>query len=428
MNLIKIKIICFAVFCFFIVGCVTNRSATNLSDQANKERLLKKKAGDKAKSSQATADQASEGERQAGLLDERPDLDMLFKKHSSFEEALGGVDGRTVTAICSGARESGSLAEAILAVAIIKTVLFPSGGGLMAHPFKSRMGFEEKDIHPAAFSDNKGNLAVTSLETLSKNWNLDFPLALEKNRFLQSHEIYRATLRALAKGYNSDDFKRNIVSSMKVEATLWLALASAIGIIDAKLLTGAALAEAEGNFADFGAVLPKESGVPGGQGEAGGTGVAVASRIAEGGTDLPVPANPSEAQQAGQKGEGTIVDAEPSTGAISEAQKLAEGGKYKDATIKLRQIAPQSSLYPAAQEKLKSYSNVAVQDLRQKAAQAFQDSLSASDARSRASYLERAKGYLEEAINAFPEAGQLATVQENLSIISRNLEQLPPSK
>ena len=65
---------------------------------------------------------------------------------------------------------------------------------------------------------------------------------------------------------------------------------------------------------------------------------------------------------------------------------------------------------------------MAVQDLRQKAARAFQSSLPVVDIKTKAAYLVEAKNYLEEALKEFPAADHLATVRENLAVITRDLQ------
>jgi lipid II:glycine glycyltransferase (peptidoglycan interpeptide bridge formation enzyme) len=81
-----------------------------------------------------------------------------------------------------------------------------------------------------------------------------------------------------------------------------------------------------------------------------------------------------------------------------------------------------------AQEKVKEFSNRGVQDLRRKAADAFQNARPVSDPKARASYLQQAKGYLEEALKDYPDATLLPTVRDNLRMITRDLEQLTGEK
>ena len=79
---------------------------------------------------------------------------------------------------------------------------------------------------------------------------------------------------------------------------------------------------------------------------------------------------------------------------------------------------------PEAQEKIKEASNLAVQDLRRKAAKAFQSSIPVADRRARSAYLEDARKYLQAALDLYPQADQIPTVQQNLNVINKNLDSL----
>ncbi|MCX6130965.1 MAG: hypothetical protein NTX25_18145, partial [Proteobacteria bacterium] len=80
--------------------------------------------------------------------------------------------------------------------------------------------------------------------------------------------------------------------------------------------------------------------------------------------------------------------------------------------------------FDQAKEKIKVYSNRAVQDLRQKAAQAFQNAMPVADDRAKLAYLKQAKDLLELALKEYPTADQLDTVRENLAVITRDLSGL----
>jgi hypothetical protein len=72
---------------------------------------------------------------------------------------------------------------------------------------------------------------------------------------------------------------------------------------------------------------------------------------------------------------------------------------------------------------------MAVRDLRRRAAQSFSAAVQATDPGSKGSYLEKAKSLLEEALNRYPDADQLGTVRDNLTVIVRDIDRLklPPS-
>ncbi len=109
---------------------------------------------------------------------------------------------------------------------------------------------------------------------------------------------------------------------------------------------------------------------------------------------------------------------------LRRASLMAARGEYKEAIDLAARIEGEDPLFGSAQEKIKEFSNMAVQSLRQKAAQAFQSALPVSDKETKAAYLLEAQGYLEEAISNYPNADQLNTVRENLKVISQDLEVL----
>jgi hypothetical protein len=120
----------------------------------------------------------------------------------------------------------------------------------------------------------------------------------------------------------------------------------------------------------------------------------------------------------------SLADLNRGDSLLRQAQKFAERQEYKRAIKFAGRISNQDPMFPTAKEKIKEFSNRAVQDLRQKAAQAFQSALPVNDRNTKAAYLEQAKQYLVKALEEFPEADQLGTVKENLAVISKDLESL----
>ncbi len=107
---------------------------------------------------------------------------------------------------------------------------------------------------------------------------------------------------------------------------------------------------------------------------------------------------------------------------LSEAQTLADQGQYLAAIRRLDKVTFPTAERDKADQKTKDYSAAAVQELRRKAAQAFQTARPAIDKATRLRYLEEAKRYLDEAIKNYPDAPQLPTVRENLSLILQEIE------
>ena len=129
---------------------------------------------------------------------------------------------------------------------------------------------------------------------------------------------------------------------------------------------------------------------------------------------------------AGDETSGTEVkyDTSSDEGILKTAQSYADSYQYKEAVGLLEKIDSSSEQYTAAQQKIQDYSYLAVQDLRRKAATVFQNSISVSDPKVKAMYLEEAKKYLQIALKDYPHISedQSSTVKENLMIIEENLD------
>ena len=113
---------------------------------------------------------------------------------------------------------------------------------------------------------------------------------------------------------------------------------------------------------------------------------------------------------------------------MASAQQMADNGQFKQAVDQARKIGTGDPSYPQAKEKIKTFSNQAVQSLRQKAAQAFQNAMPATDIGVKSAYLEQARLYLQQALTDFPDADSLDTVKENLNIITKDIERLESQK
>ncbi len=112
---------------------------------------------------------------------------------------------------------------------------------------------------------------------------------------------------------------------------------------------------------------------------------------------------------------------------LDRARDFLAQSKFKEAVEILRLVKEGNIYYSAAQDKLREACNLAVQDLRQNAAKAFQNSLPVTEPKARQSYLKEAEQLLQQALDLYPEADQIATVQQNLKVIQKNLETLESS-
>ncbi len=123
-------------------------------------------------------------------------------------------------------------------------------------------------------------------------------------------------------------------------------------------------------------------------------------------------------------GKEVKYDMSSDEGILKTVQNYADSYQYKEAITLLEKIDSSSDQYANAQQKIQDYSYLAVQDLRRKAATVFQNSISVSDPKVKAMYLEEAKKYLQIALKDYPHISedQSSTVKENLMIIEENLD------
>lgn len=285
---------------------------------------------------------------------------MNFVRTQVSPTATFGAKEHELVASLANGPATGTVEEAALALGLVKGILFPMNINAPT--------FQESDIGSSDTGRAKSKLL--SLEALTKERDVNLADALTENPLLASHSVARQVVEALGRGANSADYRAEILVAVRNRAAQWSELAQELG--------GAATATA-----------------------------ATPAPVAD--ADAPPP-NPADLRG------GDSV--------LGEAQSLADRGQYQAAIKKAATVESGNPLYAAAQEKIRDFSNRAVQDLRRKAAAAFQNALPLTDGKARAEYLRQAKGFLEEAINSFPQATQLPTVRDNLRVISRDLEKL----
>lgn len=300
-----------------------------------------------------------------------------FVKKQSDPDAEFGERGHDFATRLPANPAVGTLAEAAVVLGVIGGATQPLG---LTTP-----SFEESDIGDATHAKSAGN--GMSLEKMSKERGINLVDALNENAWLKSYGVARRVYQATQVTSDSEDYKKEVLAALHREATKWAKLSQEFG----------------------GAVIPPppSADVP----VAATTGTIPPP--VEAPQDLPPP-NPTDLRS------GDAV--------LAEAQSLADRGNYEAAIKKANAVAPASPMYASAQEKVKDFSNLAVQDLRRKAAQSFQSAMPITDIKVRTQYLLQAKQYLEQAIKDYPAATQLPTVRDNLRVISRDLEKLQTEK
>jgi hypothetical protein len=348
---------------FILAGCVT--AGKREPNESGADAIAKE--GSKAEPGAAGDGKPKLEAEPVGIAGTPSEADQLafVQRHSSPASAFGEKDHQLLAAL-AGKPEPGSVAEAALAVGLVKAVNNPLD--------TAKPSFDEQDLGGGAAKSS-----AASLESRCRERGLDLPGALAGNPLLATHGFAKQVVEELGRHRVSDDFKVDIQNALKRNAESWASLSG-----------------------ELGAAAP--------------------------GSEPPPPPEDAPAPVISDDAPLNPADLKGVDSALAEAEALADRGDYKAAIKKAKTLPPSSPMRSTAQEKVKEFSNRGVQDLRRKAADAFQNARPVSDPKARASYLQQAKGYLEEALKDYPDATLLPTVRDNLRMITRDLEQLTGEK
>lgn len=239
----------------------------------------------------------------------------------------------------------------------------------------------------------------TRLRDLANTSGLNLATAFTNNSYLKTYEIFELCLRAITLARPEDgDYVQQIETPVRNTLERWQTLGT-------KLHAPVA--------------------------EGGGQAPADAPVVIQ---ELPnkIPTPPPEVDQANTQSPGEVAPALPynsdvfvaDEALLREAQTLIDQASFQEALKRLGSFKPDSPYYAAAQEKARNAKNLAVQDLRKKAATAFQSSMPVSDPKAKGAYLNEAQSYLEQAISQYPDADHIETVKQNLSVIKKHLADL----
>ena len=274
---------------------------------------------------------------------------------------------------------SGSVTEAAVVLGLTKMVLYPKD--------QNQATFRESDIEKGPVAAEAKTLTPQiSLEGLCSEHGVMLATAIRENPLLGSMPVAQQIIAALQAGAHSPEFEGQINTALRQHMAGWQQLSSVL-------------------LMPVGVAPSAIAGPPGSAQMAGPpANVAITGAASE---VLPVLGSAPQVVSSGDN---------------AEAQVMADRGDFRAAVQRAGGIPNSSGLYTKAQDKIKEFSNLGVQDLRRKAAAAFQTAMPISDPRTRAEYLKQAKRLLEDAIKNFPDASQLPTVRENLRVISRDLE------
>lgn len=289
-----------------------------------------------------------------------------------------------------------SLEEAALALSILYISVDDRFNGGKAYP--------EQDLSQAPQAvppmeedqlDSQVNRQTTSssssVENLAREWQLDFLNALDHNPYLDNYQTIAIAIKSQEKNKNSPEFDNELRAIVQEKAQKWAALHKQLETGSIDLASESDTTQPSNQELDSEPLATSDS------------------------SEISTDSDPNSASQ--ENLEEVFV----------QADELVSQGKYYDAIELLKKVDSSHLQYGTVQEKIKNTSNLAVHELRQKAAKSFQASLPVADKKARHAYLVDAKKYLEEAIEKYPQADQIQTVKQNLEVIQKNLATLDSS-
>ncbi|WP_218110332.1 hypothetical protein [Oligoflexus tunisiensis] len=358
-----------------VPACITSRphgtaprSTAKTSSAANKAKPLAKE-GHKTQGGPVAAPVVTPDATAA-----QTDLTHTFTRLSDPTMRLMDEDVRVATALHPAPK--GSMEEAVVILAQLRFLKIQTE---QSSKFQSRDLYAEEN---AATTGTEPTASRPSMEKQFSDLGIDLVSSFHQNQHLKNLPTLALVKKLLEQTNNSVAFQTGMQTIIDQEAQKWAALQKA--------------------------VQPESPETP-------ETAAAPAEATAE---SLP-PAEPMPAA-LGEVQTGP-ADLKRSDAILMQSQRLADKGEFKQAIGFAERIDTRDPFFDQAKEKIKVYSNRAVQDLRQKAAQAFQNAMPVADNRAKAAYLKQAKELLEQALKDYPVADQLDTVRDNLAVITRDL-------
>ncbi len=353
-------------------ACVTSRSNPTASVTPSKTPANQTKAKPLAKEGQKTQQHEVPGVAEVPAT-ETPlpiatDLNRTFNRLNDPTMQLMDEDIRTATALHP--TTPGSMEEAVLVLAQLR---------LLKIQTEQTTKFQSRDLYEQGQEPKPAAASQPSMEKLFKDLNINLVNSFNQNNNLKNLATLGLVKSLLDHTSNSASFDQSMQSIIDVEASKWTALQKPARPSESPEVTAAASAEAP---------------------------------------SVPVTETSSVTSQDIHT---AATDLKRSDAILMASQKLADKGEFKQAIDQAARIDNRDPFFDQAKEKIKVYSNRAVQDLRQKAAQAFQNAMPVADNRAKAAYLKQARDLLEQALKDYPTADQLDTVRDNLAVISRDL-------
>jgi len=364
-------------------ACVTSRphgtsqgSTAKAISAANKAKPLAKE-GQKTQEAQPSAEATAEAPDVAPAL---TDLTRTFNRLNDQTMQLMDEDIRAATALHPAPK--GSMEEAVVILTQLRLLKIQAE---QSSKFQSRdlyeQGEENRGQQPLAGNQpNPGQMP--SMEKQFRDLDIDLVTSFNQNSHLKNLPTLALVKTLMEQTSNSPQFSSGMQTLIDQEAQKWAALQKPVK------------PEAEAP-----AVATDNAATPDAMSETSPD----PTMIPQGDVQI------------------APADLKRSDAILMQSQRLADKGEFKQAIDYAGRIDNRDPFFDQAKEKIKVYSNRAVQDLRQKAAQAFQNAMPVADNRAKAAYLKQAKDLLEQALKDYPVADQLDTVRDNLAVITRDL-------
>jgi tetratricopeptide (TPR) repeat protein len=363
-----------------VPACVTSRpngtaqTSTAKAIAANKTKPLPKE-GQKTLDAHDAAAPASAQTPDAAPV--ASDLTRTLGRLSDPTMQLMDEDIRVATALHPAPK--GSMEEAVLILAQLRLLKIQTE---QSSKFQSRDLYEQGEGNPPAAASNPNQ---PSMEKQFRDLDIDLVTSFNQNTHLKNLPTLALVKTLLEQTSNSPTFQSGMQTIIDQEAQKWAALQKT--------------------------AKPEEQPSP----------EVVTPAPVDGVASAPAASEPSLSTLPSDGHTTGPADIKRSDTILMQSQKLADKGEFKQAIDFAARIDTRDPFFDQAKEKIKIYSNRAVQDLRQKAAQAFQNAMPVADNRAKAAYLKQAKELLEQALKDYPVADQLDTVRDNLSVITRDL-------
>jgi hypothetical protein len=361
-------------------ACVTSRPHGTAQNSTAKA-IAANRAKPLAKEGHKTQDMHDAAAPEAGQTpDTAPPTTNLMRTFNRLNDQtmrLMDEDIRVATALHPAPK--GSMEEAVLILAQLRLLKIQTE---QSSKFQSRDLYEEGEGNQAATAAPNTN--QPSMEKQFRDLNIDLVTSFHQNTHLKNLPTLALVKTLLEQTSNSPAFQNGMQTMLDEEAQKWASLQKT--------------------------VKPEEQPAA----ETPGTAAPVETTASTPASLEPGLSTPGEVHTG-------PADLKRSDAILMQSQRLADKGDFKQAIDFAARIDNRDPFFDQAKEKIKVYSNRAVQDLRQKAAQAFQNAMPVADNRAKAAYLKQAKDLLEQALKDYPVADQLDTVRDNLAVITRDL-------